>query len=79
VQQWKFPGTLSKTIADGGYTVEQLYNCDETTLFYKLLPNRSLDLKKVPRKADMKTDRKSDFVAVCQCNRRSEIEIIMHQ
>jgi hypothetical protein len=37
----QFPETLRKAIEDGGYTDEQLYNCDETALYYKLLPNKS--------------------------------------
>jgi hypothetical protein len=37
----QFPETLLKAIADGGYTDEQLYNCDETALYYRLLPNKS--------------------------------------
>jgi hypothetical protein len=41
----QFPETLCKVIADGRYTDEQLYNCDETAL-YTLLPIKSLDLKK---------------------------------
>jgi hypothetical protein len=46
----QFPETLYKATAYGGYTDEQLYNCDETALYYKLLPNKSLVLKKHPAK-----------------------------
>jgi hypothetical protein len=53
----QFPETLRKVIADGGYTDEQLYSCDETALYYKLLPNKSLDLKKAPCKVGMKTNK----------------------
>jgi hypothetical protein len=42
----QFPETLRKAIAGGGYTDEQLYNCDETALYYILLSNKSLNLKK---------------------------------
>jgi hypothetical protein len=35
----QFPETLRKAIADGEYTDEQLYNCDERAMYYKLLPN----------------------------------------
>jgi hypothetical protein len=50
----KFSETLHKAPEDGEYTDDQLYNC-ETTLYYKLLPNKSLDLKKAPSKVGMKT------------------------
>jgi hypothetical protein len=56
-QQYSFL-KLCKVTADGGYTDEELYNCDETTLYYKLLPNKSLDLRKAPRKACMKLTKK---------------------
>lgn len=51
------PETLHKAIAEGEYTDEQMYNCDETTLYYKQLPNKSLDLKKAPSKAGLKTNK----------------------
>jgi hypothetical protein len=61
----QFPETLRKVIADGGYTDEQLYNCDETVLYYRLLPNKSLDPKKAPSKVGMKTNRERVTLLLC--------------
>jgi hypothetical protein len=61
----QFPETLRKAISDGGYTNEQLYNCDEAALYYKLLPNKSLDLKKAPTKAGMKTNKERVTLLLC--------------
>jgi hypothetical protein len=61
----QFPETLCKTIADGGYTDEQFYNYDVTELYYILLPNKSLDLKKAPSKSDMKTNKGRVTLLLC--------------
>nr|XP_014347650.1 PREDICTED: tigger transposable element-derived protein 1-like [Latimeria chalumnae] len=34
-----FPQQLQSEITERGYNDEQLYNCDETALFYKMLPD----------------------------------------
>jgi hypothetical protein len=60
----QFPETLRKAIADAGYTDEQLYNCDETALYYRLLPDKFLDLKKAPSNVGMRTDKQRVTVAV---------------
>jgi hypothetical protein len=65
VQQQSSFLKLRKVIADGGYTDEQLYNCDETALYYKLLANKSLYLKKAPSKAGMKTNEERVSLLLC--------------
>ncbi|KAM9036964.1 tigger transposable element-derived protein 1 [Sarcophilus harrisii] len=37
----RYPDTLRKIIADGGYTPQQVFNIDETGLFWKRLPERT--------------------------------------
>lgn len=54
----KFLEILLEVTEDDEYTDEQLYSCDETALDYKLFPDKSLDVKSVPNKAGMKTNRK---------------------
>jgi hypothetical protein len=61
----QFPETVHKAIADGGYTDEELYNCDETALYYKLLPNESSDLKTVPSTTGMKTNKERATLLLC--------------
>jgi hypothetical protein len=38
---------------------------NDTALYYKLLPNKSLDLIKAPRKAGMKTNKERVTVLLC--------------
>ena len=47
-----FPSQLKVIISEGGYSPEQIYNCDETALFYKLLPQKSLAEKHDSQKSD---------------------------
>jgi hypothetical protein len=56
----------SKVIEGDAYTDEQLYSCDETALYYRLFPNKSLNLKRAPNKAGMETQKERDLVAVFQ-------------
>jgi hypothetical protein len=37
-----------------------LHNCDETALYYRLLPDKLLDLKKASNKVDMKTNEEKE-------------------
>ncbi|GFV70037.1 tigger transposable element-derived protein 1 [Trichonephila clavipes] len=36
-----FPEELAKIIEDGGYSADQVFNADETGLYWKKLPNRT--------------------------------------
>ena len=40
-----FPDQLRTILIDGGYGPEQVYNCDETALYFKLLPDKTLAQK----------------------------------
>jgi hypothetical protein len=44
----QFCETLHTAPEDAEYTKVQLFSLDEMALYYKLLPNKSLDLEKVP-------------------------------
>jgi hypothetical protein len=48
-----------------GYCDEQLYNCDESALFYRMLHTKSLDLKSAPNKAGLKLSK--DRVTLLFC------------
>lgn len=60
-----FPEVLCKATAGGKYTDEKLYSCNKTALYYKLLPNKSLELTKAPSKAGIKTNKKKDKLSCC--------------
>uniref|UniRef100_A0A673CZT8 HTH CENPB-type domain-containing protein n=1 Tax=Sphaeramia orbicularis TaxID=375764 RepID=A0A673CZT8_9TELE len=45
-----FPGDLAKIIQEGGYLAEQVFNVDETGLFWKRLPSRT-DISKEEKTA----------------------------
>jgi len=46
----EFPDQLKQFIATGGYCEEQIYNCDETGLCYKMLPSKTLAVANDPHK-----------------------------
>jgi hypothetical protein len=54
----QFCETLHTAPEDDEYTEVQLYSCDETALYYKLLSNKSLDLENLPTKWGTKTNKK---------------------
>ena len=47
----EYPAKLKAMIEEGGYCPEQIYNCDETGLCYKMVPNQTLAIKSVENKA----------------------------
>jgi hypothetical protein len=51
------PEIQSKVIEDDACTDEQVYSCDKTVQYYKLLLNKSLNLKRAPSKAGMETQK----------------------
>ena len=40
-----YPATLKNIIDDGGYLPDQIYNADETGVYYKMLPDKTLASK----------------------------------
>jgi hypothetical protein len=54
-----------------GYCDEQLYNCDESALFYRILTTKSLDLKSAPNKAGLKLSK--DHVTLLFCLNKAGI------
>ena len=40
-----YPATLRKILQEGGYVDEQVYNADETGVYYKMLPDKTLAVK----------------------------------
>uniref|UniRef100_UPI00358E3FF6 tigger transposable element derived 5-like n=1 Tax=Myxine glutinosa TaxID=7769 RepID=UPI00358E3FF6 len=41
----EYPAELKTILEEGGYMEEQVYNCDETGLCYKMIPDRTLASK----------------------------------
>ena len=40
-----YPVELRRLLQEGGYNEEQVYNCDETGLYFKMLPDKTLATK----------------------------------
>jgi hypothetical protein len=37
-----YPAQLNKIIKEGNYKPQQIYNCDETAMYFKMLPEKTL-------------------------------------
>ena len=48
----EYPPKLREIVEEGGYSEEQVYNCDETGLMYKMLPRNTLSMKSDPSKRE---------------------------
>ena len=59
-----FVSSFQHFIHDGGYCLDQVFNCDETGLYYKLLPEKSL-VTHLEKSAD---GRKSERVTINACS-----------
>ena len=46
----QYPTKLHEILDEGGYTEDQVYNCDETGLMFKMLPRKTLSVKRDPTK-----------------------------
>ncbi|XP_043835158.1 tigger transposable element-derived protein 1-like [Dromiciops gliroides] len=53
----KFPDVLKKIIEEGGYTDQQIFNVDETGLFWKRMPSRTYISKKENTQPGFKVSR----------------------
>ena len=59
---------ISKVI--DGYDPKDIFNCDETELFSKSMPDRSLTLNREERKGDKKSkERYTSYFLLCKFNR----------
>jgi hypothetical protein len=47
------------------YNEEQLYNCNEPALYYRMLPTKSLDIKKSANKYGMKMSKEGVTLLFC--------------
>lgn len=63
----QFPAILKKIIEEGGYTPEQIYNCDESGLQYKTMPKSTYIFKHMKQAKGRKTD-KSRFTMLLTVN-----------
>ena len=52
-------------VADGGYSLDQVFNCDETGLYYKLLPQKSLAAHFEKSADGRKTQKERVTINVC--------------
>ena len=61
----KFPSQLQIVMEKGRYCDEQLYNCDETGLYSKLLSTKSLDVKNDTHKSGFKLNKDRVMLLLC--------------
>ena len=58
-----FPEIATQIVQEGGYTLDQIFNCDETGLFWKKAPRLTFISKKEKQATGMKMSKDcfSDF------------------
>ena len=64
----EFCGTFQEFVEDNHYTLNQIFNCDETGLYYKLMPQKTFGIlfrKICGRKKNSK--RRRHHKCLCQC------------
>lgn len=61
----KFKRHFQRTIDRNGWTAEQLYNCDETGLNFRMLPSKTLVLKQEKSAAGFKKQKERVTVLAC--------------
>ncbi|XP_067131366.1 tigger transposable element-derived protein 7-like, partial [Centruroides vittatus] len=61
----EFSKQFTISIKKEGYTDAQVYNCDETALYYRMLPSKTLDLKSNPQKAGLKLSKERITALFC--------------
>ncbi|KFD63304.1 hypothetical protein M514_24484, partial [Trichuris suis] len=60
-----FPAELKRITADGSYHSKQVFNCDETALFWKRMPNRTYTYKSAKRASGFKAFKDRVTLALC--------------
>lgn len=65
----QFLKPFQELVQKENYSDEQLYNCDETALYYRMLPSKSLDMKSFPNKAGLKLSK--DRVTLLFCTNKT--------
>ncbi|GFY33868.1 tigger transposable element-derived protein 1 [Trichonephila clavipes] len=73
-QQKIFPEELAKIIEDGDYSADQVFNADETGLYWKKLPNRTYIAKDEKTASGHKASKDRVTLLLCKCIRRSDVE-----
>ncbi|XP_067134499.1 jerky protein homolog-like [Centruroides vittatus] len=61
----EFSKQFTISIKKEGYTDAQVYNCDETALYYRMLPSKTIDLKSNPQKAGLKLSKERITALFC--------------
>jgi hypothetical protein len=61
----EFPSQLQNMIEKVGCCDEHVYNCDETALYYKLLPAKSLNVKKDAHRTGFKLNEDRVMLLLC--------------
>lgn len=70
----EFPKLLKNIISENNYSEELIFNCDETALYYRMLPTKTLDLKQAPTKAGFKLSKDRITLLLC-VNRTGKCKI----
>ena len=61
------PFQLQKIIEEKGLTLSQVFNCDETGLYWKLMPNKTLVLSREKKQRVLKSQKIMLHHGLCQC------------
>ena len=61
----RFIPEFKQVINDGGYELEQVFNCDESGLYYKLLPTKTLAAYCEKSAAGRKTQKERVTINAC--------------
>lgn len=61
----KFVATLAATIKEEAYTQDQIFNCDETSLYFRMLPNKTLTSHKERPAAGRKKQMERVTLNIC--------------
>ncbi|XP_066990455.1 tigger transposable element-derived protein 1-like [Macrobrachium rosenbergii] len=69
-----FPSGLAEIIRKGGYTAKQVFNVDETGLFWKRMPNRTY-ISKEERSAPAHKARKKKLTLLFGANASSDLKL----
>ena len=67
-----YPLKLRDILEEGGYNEDQVYNCDETGLMFKMLPRKTLSVKKDPTKHEGAKEAKDRVTILLTVNKTGD-------
>ena len=74
----KFPNDLREIIREGGYTAKQVFNVDETGLYYKRMPNRTYIAKEEKQAKGFKASKdRMTLLLGANANRDKKLKLLL--